>query len=190
MVAAMAPTLAVTVTIGLLAAVPVQAFEAEAGHQLARMWCASCHQIEPDGATSDAAPGFQMIADDPERTPERLRAWLTDPPPARLAHRPPSAHAQAAAYPPGDRRDPGLSGQPARQLSRDPASPAIRFGLARRSARAARRRGSHRARRISAIVKPKPPTRQVISAIPAMAARTPSTGTANPVDTPPRGGKD
>jgi hypothetical protein len=176
MVAAMAPTLAVTVTIGLLAAVPVQAFEAEAGHQLARMWCASCHQIEPDGATSDAAPGFQMIADDPA--------------PARLAHRPPSAHAQAAAYPPGDRRDPGLSGQPARQLSRDPASPAIRFGLARRSARAARRRGSHRARRISAIVKPKPPTRQVISAIPAMAARTPSTGTANPVDTPPRGGKD
>jgi mono/diheme cytochrome c family protein len=81
MVAAMAPTLAVTVTIGLLAAVPVQAFEAEAGHQLARMWCASCHQIEPDGATSDAAPGFQMIADDPERTPERLRAWLTDPHP-------------------------------------------------------------------------------------------------------------
>jgi mono/diheme cytochrome c family protein len=73
--------MAAAVAAGLLAAVPAQAFEAEAGHQLARLWCASCHQVEPGGGTSDLAPGFQMIADDPARTPERLRTWLNDPHP-------------------------------------------------------------------------------------------------------------
>jgi mono/diheme cytochrome c family protein len=73
--------IATVVAAGLLAALPAQAFEAETGHQLARMWCASCHLVEPDGGTSDVTPGFQAIADDPARTPERLRAWLNDPHP-------------------------------------------------------------------------------------------------------------
>jgi cytochrome c len=73
--------MAATVVAGLLTALPAEAFEAETGQALARQWCASCHQVEPDGATSDAAPGFQMIADDPARTPDRLRTWLTDPHP-------------------------------------------------------------------------------------------------------------
>jgi mono/diheme cytochrome c family protein len=69
------------VAAGLLTAMPAQAFEAEMGHALARLWCASCHQVEPGGGTSDVVPGFQVIADDPARTPERLRAWLNDPHP-------------------------------------------------------------------------------------------------------------
>ena len=73
--------LAAAAAVGLLAALPTQAFEAETGHALARQWCASCHLVEPGGNTSDLAPGFQMIADDPARTPERLRVWLNDPHP-------------------------------------------------------------------------------------------------------------
>jgi mono/diheme cytochrome c family protein len=73
--------MAAAVAAVVLAITPAQAFEAEEGHRLARQWCASCHQVEPGGGTSDLAPGFQVIADDPVRTPERLRVWLNDPHP-------------------------------------------------------------------------------------------------------------
>ena len=55
--------------------------EAERGLSIARTWCSSCHLVEPGGAAVDAGPPFTEVANDPERTPDRLRAWLADPHP-------------------------------------------------------------------------------------------------------------
>jgi mono/diheme cytochrome c family protein len=52
------------------------------GQAIARTWCVSCHATAT-GQTSatDIAPPFIDIANDPARTPTRLRTWLTDPHP-------------------------------------------------------------------------------------------------------------
>lgn len=59
------------------------AADADAGQRLARQWCVECHIVEPtQESASDAAPPFEAIAEDPDRTPEGLRAWLADPHPS------------------------------------------------------------------------------------------------------------
>jgi mono/diheme cytochrome c family protein len=63
-----------------LAAGPAAADPKE-GQRLAERWCASCHVVGEAGAGSDAAPSFPRIAQDPRRSPDWLRAWLTDPHP-------------------------------------------------------------------------------------------------------------
>jgi mono/diheme cytochrome c family protein len=55
--------------------------DAEAGRRLAQQWCTGCHMIGPTGPGADRAPAFVSVANDPRRTPARLRAWLTDPHP-------------------------------------------------------------------------------------------------------------
>lgn len=62
---------------GALAQTP----DAAQGHALARQWCAGCHQVEPGGAMNEVAPSFLTVANDPNRTPERLRSWLFSPHP-------------------------------------------------------------------------------------------------------------
>ena len=58
------------------------AADADAGHRLARQWCVECHIVEPtQESASDVAPPFEAIADDPNPTPEGMRAWLADPHP-------------------------------------------------------------------------------------------------------------
>jgi mono/diheme cytochrome c family protein len=37
------------------------------GHELARMWCASCHQIEASATARDFAPSFITLANDRTR---------------------------------------------------------------------------------------------------------------------------
>lgn len=64
----------------LLAAVPAGAFDVEAGRRMAEVWCSGCHIIDGDG-TSDVAPGFRQVANDPSKTPDKLRAWLSNPHP-------------------------------------------------------------------------------------------------------------
>lgn len=59
---------------------PAAAQDPEEGQRLARQWCASCHDIA-GSTSSDMAPGFRQVANDPDRTPERLRAWLSAPHP-------------------------------------------------------------------------------------------------------------
>lgn len=59
-----------------LAATPAQAYDAEAGRQLARQWCANCHTVEGRNA-SDQAPPLEAIAKKPSSTPKHLRAWLS-----------------------------------------------------------------------------------------------------------------
>lgn len=64
----------------LATAVPAGAFDVEAGRRMAEVWCSGCHIIDGDG-TSDVAPGFKQVANDPSKTPGRLRAWLANPHP-------------------------------------------------------------------------------------------------------------
>jgi mono/diheme cytochrome c family protein len=60
---------------------PAPAGELAKGLELARRWCASCHQVEPSGAERDMARSFAAISNDPATTPRRLRAWLFSPHP-------------------------------------------------------------------------------------------------------------
>ena len=54
-----------------------QPTDVEAGRDLARHWCAGCHQVEAGGALNEVAPSFLSIANDPTRTPDYLWAWLS-----------------------------------------------------------------------------------------------------------------
>lgn len=66
----------------LAAPAPALSGDAEAGRDLARRWCASCHFVEADqNRTSDGAPAFAQIANDPAKTNLDVVAWLTDPHP-------------------------------------------------------------------------------------------------------------
>lgn len=70
--------------IGILLITPgdLWAADADAGLRLARQWCVECHVVEPtQESASDAAPPFESIALDPNKTPEGLRTWLADPHP-------------------------------------------------------------------------------------------------------------
>lgn len=58
---------------------PAAANEPEWGNRLARQWCRGCHEIEPGAASDGPAPAFQVIADNPRRTPAGLKAWLSTP---------------------------------------------------------------------------------------------------------------
>ncbi len=68
--------------VGLTLASPAfAAGDAEAGHQLARLWCVSCHIVDRAGEGRDAAPPFTTIAAAHKRDHGWLRAWLTAPHP-------------------------------------------------------------------------------------------------------------
>ncbi|MGH6933801.1 MAG: hypothetical protein ACREEE_15380, partial [Dongiaceae bacterium] len=53
----------------------------QAGHRLARQWCAERHLVEKDHshAASSMAPSFLTVADDPAVTETGLRAFLSSP---------------------------------------------------------------------------------------------------------------
>lgn len=53
--------------------------DAKSGLELARQWCASCHNVEPDATLSDKAPPFAVIAQ--KRDEDWIEAWLSDPHP-------------------------------------------------------------------------------------------------------------
>ncbi len=72
---------AASILLGLVLASPALAFDAKTGETLAARWCSKCHLVGPGGMTSDAAPTFEDIANDPARTPDRLRTWMADPHP-------------------------------------------------------------------------------------------------------------
>ena len=73
--------------VALLVIVPLRvasaASDVEEGRALAKEWCSSCHMVAPGVAasTTDAAPPFPQMAEDPAYTEERLRGWLWAPHP-------------------------------------------------------------------------------------------------------------
>jgi mono/diheme cytochrome c family protein len=53
----------------------------EAGWQLARRWCTSCHVVDEAGQGTDMAPAFPTIAREHARDEKWLRGWLMAPHP-------------------------------------------------------------------------------------------------------------
>jgi len=54
--------------------------DAAAGHELARLWCSSCHFVDGSGRGSDTAPPFATIAQNNRDNQGWLR-WLKSPHP-------------------------------------------------------------------------------------------------------------
>ena len=52
---------------------------AEEGKTLAQEWCQTCHTTENDMPGADVAPPWESIANDPAKTDDILRAWLSMP---------------------------------------------------------------------------------------------------------------
>jgi mono/diheme cytochrome c family protein len=73
--------LAVVLTYALWTSSAWAAANADEGHRLARQWCSSCHQVDPDGPMRDFVPSFVSLANRPDRTLAWVRLWLTDPHP-------------------------------------------------------------------------------------------------------------
>ncbi len=72
---------AAVVSLLTLALAPARAAgDAQAGHQLAKQWCNTCHVIEPSGAGPDTAPPFPAIARG-RKDRSWVRAWLAAPHP-------------------------------------------------------------------------------------------------------------
>lgn len=55
--------------------------DAAAGHELARLWCASCHLVDGSARGPDTAPPFATIAQNNRSGQGWLRAWLKAPHP-------------------------------------------------------------------------------------------------------------
>lgn len=74
---------------GLLVTAPLSALaqdgqdNAEAGEDLARRWCATCHLVAPDQLLASAdAPSFAAIAAESEGKFDWLAVYLADPHPS------------------------------------------------------------------------------------------------------------
>jgi mono/diheme cytochrome c family protein len=52
---------------------------AMAGHELARQWCAGCHQVEAEGIARDSAPSFINLANDRSEELNWVRTRLQTP---------------------------------------------------------------------------------------------------------------
>jgi mono/diheme cytochrome c family protein len=51
----------------------------DAGHALAKRWCAICHHIEPGAVSSGVPPSFAALATRHAKDPDWVRAWLSNP---------------------------------------------------------------------------------------------------------------
>ena len=61
-----------------LMASPAFSTDAAKGATTAQKWCTECHGIAC-ATTSDKVPGWRHIANDPQRTPEKLPNFLIHP---------------------------------------------------------------------------------------------------------------
>lgn len=67
-----------------LAFMPMAAIggDPETGGELAMRWCSSCHLVDTEQeGTSDIAPPFVQVANDPDTTDDGLQKWLANPHP-------------------------------------------------------------------------------------------------------------
>lgn len=65
----------------ILASAAAQADDPENGHALARRWCVSCHQVDPDDPARGVSDTLQMLANKNRFESRWLRAWLYEPHP-------------------------------------------------------------------------------------------------------------
>ncbi|MDP6388372.1 MAG: cytochrome c [Alphaproteobacteria bacterium] len=80
--------IALAIVLLLIPAAAATAGDAKRGLMLAKQWCTECHDISGH-TTSDQAPGWRSIANDPERDLDKLHAFLQKPrqpmPPLQLS---------------------------------------------------------------------------------------------------------
>ena len=76
-------TIAAAVAVLLEAGSAQAAGNPEAGHQLAQLWCSSCHAVEPqpERAPVDGVPSFRAVAGAKDYAPGRVRSFLNNPHP-------------------------------------------------------------------------------------------------------------
>ena len=68
--------------VAILVAPPASAQgDPEAGRELARTWCTSCHVVDVEGEGTDAGPALPALLGDGQRTEDELRGWLAAPHP-------------------------------------------------------------------------------------------------------------
>jgi mono/diheme cytochrome c family protein len=65
-------------TVAVLAP-PAAAQDVAAGHDIARRWCSSCHEIGKAPVQNDVSPSFAAIARMPSTTAISLNAFLSTP---------------------------------------------------------------------------------------------------------------
>jgi len=53
----------------------------EAGRDLVRRWCTTCHVVELEGTGSDAGPALPALLAGKQRSADEIRGWLADPHP-------------------------------------------------------------------------------------------------------------
>ena len=58
---------------------PAAAQDVAAGHQIARRWCSSCHEVGKAPVQNDVSPPFVAIARMPSTTTISLNAFLSTP---------------------------------------------------------------------------------------------------------------
>ena len=66
------------ILLAFLMASPAFSGNSAKGATTVRKWCAECHDIA-GATTSDKAPGWRHIANEPQRTPETLPNFLIHP---------------------------------------------------------------------------------------------------------------
>jgi mono/diheme cytochrome c family protein len=79
--------------LALPALAQVPSGDPEAGHAIAKTWCANCHSVEPGAAmqSADGVPSFPAVANQTSTTVMSLQAFLQTPharmPNFQLSHR-------------------------------------------------------------------------------------------------------
>jgi mono/diheme cytochrome c family protein len=77
--AVLKPRLIALVAIPYLASPAFAEGNAKMGRVLAEYWCFSCHAQTRSTTATDAVPTLESVARRPGRTPDTLKAWLTNP---------------------------------------------------------------------------------------------------------------
>ena len=53
----------------------------EAGRELVRRWCTTCHVVDLEGTGTDAGPALPALLAGKRRSADEIRGWLADPHP-------------------------------------------------------------------------------------------------------------
>jgi mono/diheme cytochrome c family protein len=66
----------------LLLNTPVRAQgDPDAGRELTRRWCTTCHVVDLEGTGTDAGPPLPALLAGKQRSADEIRGWLADPHP-------------------------------------------------------------------------------------------------------------
>jgi mono/diheme cytochrome c family protein len=55
--------------------------DAGEGKRVAERWCSSCHIVDQSGRQRETAPSFAVLANNPAKSAQFLKAWITNPHP-------------------------------------------------------------------------------------------------------------